>query len=80
MMRSERKPLSGLVDIDDSFWGSARVVVGLSIPKGRCKYGKDSAISASAMPTAIIDSMGYVIFLDLARMFLIDSDFEQSLH
>ena len=48
------------------------VVVGLSIPLGRYKYGKDPAVGASIMLTAITDSMGFFIFLGLARMFLID--------
>jgi magnesium transporter len=47
------------------------VVVGLSIPLGRYKYGKDPAVGASVMLTAITDSMGFFIFLGLARMFLI---------
>ena len=48
------------------------VVVGLSIPLGRYKYGKDPAVGASIMLTAITDSMGFFIFLGLARLFLID--------
>jgi magnesium transporter len=48
------------------------VVVGLSIPLGRYKYGKDPAVGASIMLTAITDSMGFFIFLGLARMFLVD--------
>jgi magnesium transporter len=48
------------------------VVVGLSIPLGRYKYGKDPAVGASIMLTAITDSMGFFIFLGLAKMFLID--------
>ena len=47
------------------------VVVGLSIPLGRYKYGKDPAVGASVMLTAITDSMGFFIFLGLAKMFLI---------
>lgn len=47
------------------------VVVGLCIPLGRYKYGKDPAVGASIMLTAITDSMGFFIFLGLARMFLI---------
>jgi magnesium transporter len=48
------------------------VVVGLTIPLGRYKYGKDPAVGASVMLTAITDSMGFFIFLGLARMFLIN--------
>lgn len=48
------------------------VIVGLCIPLGRYKYGKDPAVGASIMLTAITDSMGFFIFLGLARMFLVD--------
>jgi magnesium transporter len=47
------------------------VVVGLSIPLGRYKLGKDPAMGTSIMLTAITDSMGFFIVLFLARMFLI---------
>jgi magnesium transporter len=47
------------------------VLVGLSIPLGRYKLGKDPAVGASIMLTAITDSMGFFIVLLLARMFLI---------
>lgn len=47
------------------------VVVGLCIPLGRYKYGKDPAVGASIMLTAITDSMGFFIVLALARLFLI---------
>jgi magnesium transporter len=47
------------------------VIVGLCIPLGRYKYGKDPAVGASIMLTAITDSMGFFIFLGLAKMFLI---------
>lgn len=47
------------------------VVVGLCIPLGRHKLGKDPAVGASIMLTAITDSMGFFIVLVLARMFLI---------
>jgi magnesium transporter len=47
------------------------VTVGLSIPLLRYKYGKDPAVGASIMLTAITDSMGFFIVLFLAKMFLI---------
>lgn len=47
------------------------VVVGLSIPLVRHKFGKDPAVGASIMLTAITDSMGFFIVLMLAKMFLI---------
>ena len=46
------------------------VVVGLCIPLGRHKLGKDPAVGASIMLTAITDSMGFFIVLILAKMFL----------
>lgn len=47
------------------------VVVGLTIPLSRHKLGKDPAVGASVMLTAITDSMGFFIFLGLAKWFLI---------
>jgi magnesium transporter len=47
------------------------VLVGISIPLGRYKFGKDPAVGASIMLTAITDSMGFFIVLILAKMFLI---------
>lgn len=47
------------------------VVVGISIPLGRYKLGKDPAVGTSIMLTAITDSMGFFIVLALARMFLV---------
>ena len=47
------------------------VLVGLSIPLLRYKFGKDPAVGASIMLTAITDSMGFFIVLVLAKMFLI---------
>ncbi len=48
------------------------VAVGLTIPLSRNKWGKDPATGASVMLTAITDSMGFFIFLGLAKLFLID--------
>ena len=47
------------------------VVVGLIIPLSRHRLGKDPASGASIMLTAITDSMGFFIFLGLAKLFLI---------
>jgi magnesium transporter len=47
------------------------VVVGLSIPLLRYKFGKDPAVGASVMLTAITDSMGFFIVLILASLFLV---------
>jgi magnesium transporter len=47
------------------------VAVGLIIPLSRYKLGKDPAAGASVMLTAITDSMGFFIFLGLAKLFLI---------
>ncbi|MBK8814714.1 MAG: magnesium transporter [Methylococcaceae bacterium] len=47
------------------------VGVGLCIPLVRYKLGKDPAVGASIMLTAITDSMGFFIVLILARTFLI---------
>lgn len=48
------------------------VIVGLTIPLSRHKLGKDPAVGASVMLTAITDSMGFFIFLGLAKLFLIE--------
>jgi magnesium transporter len=47
------------------------VLVGLGIPLLRHKFGKDPAVGTSVILTAITDSMGFFIFLGLARLFLI---------
>jgi magnesium transporter len=47
------------------------VVVGLGIPLLRHKFGKDPAVGTSVILTSITDSMGFFIFLGLARLFLI---------
>jgi magnesium transporter len=47
------------------------VGVGLGIPLVRYKLGKDPAVGASIMLTAITDSMGFFIVLMLAKTFLI---------
>ena len=47
------------------------VIVGLIIPLGRNKLGKDPAVGTSIMLTAITDSMGFFIVLVLARLFLV---------
>jgi magnesium transporter len=47
------------------------VIVGLAIPLVRHKFGYDPAVGTSVILTAITDSMGFFIFLALARLFLI---------
>jgi magnesium transporter len=47
------------------------VVVGLAIPLLRHKFGYDPAVGTSVILTAITDSMGFFIFLALAKVFLI---------
>lgn len=46
-------------------------IVGMAIPLGMQKMGKDPAIGSSVMITAITDSGGFFIFLGLATIFLI---------
>jgi len=46
-------------------------IVGLAIPLGMHKLGRDPAIGSSVMLTAITDSGGFFIFLGLATIFLI---------
>jgi magnesium transporter len=46
-------------------------IVGLLIPLAMHKMGRDPAIGASVMITAITDSGGFFIFLGLAAIFLI---------
>jgi len=46
-------------------------LVGLAIPLGLQKLGRDPAIGSSVMITAITDSGGFFIFLGLATIFLI---------
>ena len=46
-------------------------IVGMAIPLGMQKFGRDPAIGSSVMITAITDSGGFFIFLGLATIFLI---------
>jgi magnesium transporter len=46
-------------------------IVGMLIPLGMHKMGRDPAIGSSVMLTAITDSGGFFIFLGLATLFLI---------
>jgi magnesium transporter len=48
------------------------VVVGLAIPLARHKFGYDPAVGTSVLLTAITDSMGFFIFLALAKVFLLN--------
>lgn len=45
--------------------------VGMAIPLGMHKFGRDPAIGSSVLLTAITDSGGFFIFLGLATIFLI---------
>jgi magnesium transporter len=47
------------------------VVIGLSIPLLRHKFGKDPAVGTSVILTSITDSMGFFIVLGLANLFLL---------
>jgi magnesium transporter len=46
-------------------------LVGLGIPLVRHKFGYDPAVGTSVILTAVTDSMGFFIFLALAKLFLI---------
>jgi len=48
------------------------VMVGLSIPLLRHKFGKDPAVGTSVILTSITDSMGFFIVLGLASWFLLN--------
>lgn len=48
------------------------VLVGLSIPLLRHKFGKDPAVGTSVILTSITDSMGFFIVLGLASWFLLN--------
>ncbi len=47
------------------------VSVGLAIPLVRNKFGYDPAVGTSVILTAVTDSMGFFIFLALAKVFLL---------
>lgn len=47
-------------------------IVGISIPLIRHKLGKDPAVGTSVMLTFLTDAMGFLIFLGLANMFLLE--------
>ena len=47
------------------------VMVGISIPLLRHKFGKDPAVGTSVILTSITDSMGFFIVLGLASWFLL---------
>jgi len=46
-------------------------VMGVAIPLTMHKLGRDPALGASVMITAITDSGGFFIFLGLATIFLV---------
>jgi magnesium transporter len=46
-------------------------VVGVAVPMTMQKLGRDPAVGASVMITAVTDSGGFFIFLGLATLFLL---------
>jgi magnesium transporter len=46
-------------------------VMGVLIPMTMMKLGRDPAVGASVMITAVTDSGGFFIFLGLATLFLV---------
>ena len=63
--------LSGVMSVAMLINLLVAVVVGLAIPLFRHKFGYDPAVGTSVILTAITDSMGFFIFLALAKVFLI---------
>ena len=47
------------------------VSVGMFVPIMREKYGKDPAVGSSVLLTFATDTMGFLIFLGLATVFLL---------
>lgn len=64
--------IAGVMAVAMFFNLQVAVCVGLSIPLLRHKFGKDPAVGASVMLTFITDAMGFLIFLGLASLFLLD--------
>jgi magnesium transporter len=46
-------------------------IMGVLIPLGMTKFGRDPAVGSSVLITAVTDSGGFFIFLGLATLFLI---------
>ena len=46
-------------------------VMGVAIPWGRARFGRDPALGSSVLITAVTDSGGFLIFLGLATLFLV---------
>lgn len=46
-------------------------VMGVAIPWGRARFGRDPALGSSVLITAVTDSGGFFIFLGLATLFLV---------
>jgi magnesium transporter len=44
--------------------------VGVAVPPGLQHFGRDPAQGASVLLTFVTDSMGFFLFLGLARLFL----------
>jgi magnesium transporter len=45
--------------------------MGVAIPWGRARFGRDPALGSSVLITAVTDSGGFLIFLGLATLFLV---------
>ena len=46
-------------------------MMGVAIPWGRARFGRDPALGSSVLITAVTDSGGFLIFLGLATLFLV---------
>jgi magnesium transporter len=46
-------------------------IMGMTVPVMREKYGKDPAVGSSVLLTFATDTMGFLIFLGLATVFLL---------
>ncbi|HEX6265617.1 MAG TPA: magnesium transporter [Burkholderiales bacterium] len=46
-------------------------MMGVAIPWGRARFGRDPALGSSVLITAVTDSGGFFIFLGLATLFLV---------
>lgn len=64
--------LSGVMAVAMFINLQVSVCAGLGIPLLRHKFGKDPAVGTSVMLTFITDAMGFLIFLGLASLFLLN--------
>ena len=51
-------------------WQAVAAACGVAVPLGLARTGRDPAQGASVLLTFITDSMGFLLFLGLARIFL----------